>query len=701
MEKRMDRYVLLRQASGASLLCLLAACGSGSSTAPATPEPLPPKVESRIGFNLVAGGSWSDKGAVDGPLAVAKFNWPANLAVDGAGNIFIADTGNNTIRKLSPSGQVSTVADINSIVGSTPAPGYTNIEGMAVDAAGNIYVTSEGGLRKIDVNGKVVLLARGGKAETPVDGPLASARFFSMDSLTVDRDGNIYLPDQSQIRKIRPSGMVTTLAGRVNGFGTRDGVGSAAEFFSPGYLTVDANGNVYVVDGFAVRKITPAGVVTTLAGRPNQRGFADGPGEQARFRLPTAIAVDGAGVVYVADDDGGVVRRISPSGVVRTIAGALDAYGSTNGLASTARFGSARGLLVAADGKLIVADTSFHALRKIDAEGRVSTFAGGKIAEPPGTDGIGAAARFNNISGVTADKAGNYYVADSSNCLIRKITPAGATSVLAGAVGECSVLDGVGAAARFENIGDLTIDGGGNLFVNDGKTVRKISPVGVVSTVAGKPGPDVDKLNGIGSGALFSGLKGVSADAAGNLTVSDGWTNCRDGEALINGIPQTSLRTVSVAGVVTTVPGLSNSLAKAVDGPLGVASFACPGSLTQDVAGILYFVDSSIQLRKRSLDGTVSTIPTGDKFVTLEANSAARIDVDERGNLLMVNGDDNVFMIAPQGTVSRVVGATASPGDLLPLPVGVPPGPFRAVHALGNKQFLLATPQQVYKVVLP
>ncbi len=697
----MHRYVLLRRASGASLLCLLAACGSGSSTVPATPEPPPPKIESRIGFNLVAGGSWSDKGAVDGPLAVAKFNWPANLARDGAGNLYIADSGNNTIRKLSPAGQVSTVAEIKSVDGTLPNPGFTAIESMGVDAAGNVYVASFGLLRKFGTDGKVTTLASGGKAEAPVDGPLASARFFSMDSIAVDPAGNIYVSDQSRIRKISAAGMVSTLAGRVGGFGTRDGVGSAAEFFAPNHLTADANGNVYVGDGFAVRKITAAGAVTTLAGVANQRGFADGSGAQARFRLMTAIAVDGDGVVYVADDDGGAVRRISPDGVVRTIAGALDAYGSTNGLGSAARFGSARGLAVDADGKLIVADTSFHALRKIDADGRVTTFAGGKIVEPPGTDGVGAAARFNNITGVTADKGGNYYVADGSNCLIRKITATGATSVLAGAVGECSVLDGVGAAARFENIGDLTIDGGGNLYVNDGKTVRKISPAGVVSTVAGKPGPGLDKLDGVGSGASFSGLKGLSADAAGNLTVSDGWTNCRDGEVLVNGIPQTSLRTVSAAGVVKTLPGLSDSLLKAVDGPAGVASFACPGGLTQDGAGNLYFVDSSIQLRKRSVDGSVSTIPTGDKFVTLEANSAARIDVDERGNLLMVNGDDTVFMISPQGAVSRVVGASASPGDLLPLTAGVPPGPFRAVHALGNKQFLLATPQQVYKVVLP
>lgn len=694
----MNSHSMLRYASGGLLLTLLAACGSGSTPAP-TPEPLPPKVEPRIGFSLVAGGVWSDKGAVDGPLAVAKFNWPGNLGFDAAGNLYIADTGNHTIRKLSPDGVVSTVAGK---AGDTNGPNsLLSIEGMAVDAAGNLYVTNGDQLQKVGANGKLVTLATGGKADTPLDGPLGSARFFNISSLAADTAGNLYLPDQSVIRKITPAGMVSTLAGRIGAFGTRDGVGSAAEFFSPGYLTVDAQGNVYVVDGFAIRKITPAGAVTTLAGQSSQRGTADGAGAQARFLLPTAISVDGDGVIYVADDDGGVVRRVSPTGEVRTIAGAFDAYGSANGVGSAARFGSARGLAVGADGRLVVADTSFHALRRISADGRVSTFAGGRVAEPPSTDGVGAAARFNNISGVTADKSGNYYVADSSNCLIRKISAAGATSVLAGASGECAVLDGSGAAARFDNIGDLSIDGGGNLYVNDGKTVRKVSPSGVVSTLAGRPGPALDQVNGVGGGALFSGLKGVSADAAGNLTVSDGWTNCRDGEALINGIPQTTLRTVSAAGVVTTLPGLSDSLAKPIDGPAGAASFACPGGLTQDGAGNLYFIDSSIQLRKRAPNGTVSTIPTGDKFVTLEANSAARIDVDERGNLLLVKGDDGIFLISPQGAVSRVAGAKANTGDLLALPADMPAGPFHAVHALGNKQFLLATPQQVYKVVLP
>ena len=188
------------------------------------------------------------------------------------------------------------------------------------------------------------------------------------------------------IRKITPAGVVTTFAGTAGQSGSADGTGAAARFTNPEGTAVDGAGNVYVADTFndTIRKITPAGVVTTLAGTAGQGGSADGTGAAARFAFPTGVAVDGAGNVYVADTDNDTIRKITPAGVVTTLAGTAGQSGSA--------------------------------------------------------DGTGAAARFNSPFGLAVDGAGNIYVADEDNDAIREITPAGVVSTLAGTAGQAVVL---------------------------------------------------------------------------------------------------------------------------------------------------------------------------------------------------------------------------------------------------------------------
>jgi len=305
--------------------------------------------------------------------------------------------------------------------------------GIAVDGDGNVYVADWGprgfqGIRKISPSGTVTNLAGG--VPGYVDGPALRARFYQPKGIALDAGGNLYVCDSGNgaIRMIARSGVVSTLAGsRLTGYA--DGVSAAASFLFPHGLAADAAGNVYVADmhNNLIRKVAPSGAVTTLAGRyaPDSHAglmagrFADGPGPRALFHFPQSVAVDAAGTVYVADRWNMRIRAVSPSGDVTTFAG------STRG-SDGAHFVSPQAVAVDGDGNVYVAD--LHRIRKITPTRDVSTLAGGR--HKGNADGDGEDARFNAPQSIAVDGAGNVYVADTFNRAIRRITAAGSVSTL-------------------------------------------------------------------------------------------------------------------------------------------------------------------------------------------------------------------------------------------------------------------------------
>ena len=315
-----------------------------------------------------------------------------------------------------------------------------------------------------------------------------SAAFNSPGGVAVDAAGNVYVADTGNhtIRKITPAGVASTLAGLAGSAGTADGTGSAARFDVPRGLAVDGVGNVYVADTFneTVRMITPAGVVTTLAGLAGTGGSADGTGSTARFSGPFAVAVDAAGTVYVADTFNHTIRRVAPGGVVTTLAGLAGSAGAVDGTGSTARFANPRAIAVDAAGNVYVAEGS-HTIRKITPGGVVSTLAG--LANAVGSaDGTGSVARFADPRGVAVDATGNVYVSDTANRTLRRITPAGDVTTLAGLAGATGNVDGTGSAARFASPRGASVDASGIVYVadTDNGSIRKITPAGVVTTFA-------------------------------------------------------------------------------------------------------------------------------------------------------------------------------------------------------------------------
>jgi len=315
---------------------------------------------------------------------------------------------------------------------------------------------------------------------------------------------------------------VSTLAGSPGLVGSADGAGSAARFNGPSGIAADSAGNVYVADtgNYTIRKVTSGGEVTTLAGLAGLWGSADGTGSAARFTYPWGVATDSAGNVYVADAND-TIRKVTPGGVVTTLAGSESSGGSADGTGSAARFYHPTGVAADSAGNVYVADSGNHTIRKVTPGGVVSTIAG--FAGSSGSaDGTGNSARFNLPWGVATDSAGNVYVADTGNFTIRKVTPGGVVTTLAGLAGWSGSADGSGSAARFYTPQSVGTGANGNVYVADygNNTVRLVTPSGVVTTVAGTAGTG-GFSDGVGNAARFFHLMGVAVDRAGTVFIAD------------------------------------------------------------------------------------------------------------------------------------------------------------------------------------
>ncbi len=347
--------------------------------------------------------------------------------------------------------------------------------------------------------------------------------------------GFVFISGEGSAQSVYTPYTFSTLAGMAGSFGCTNGTGSAARFASPLSVTVDAATNVYVADNGnnTIRKVTSTAVVTTLAGLPGTFGSANGTGSAARFNFPCGAAVDSAGNVYVADTGNSTIRKVTPAGKVTTLAGAAGKTGSKNGKGSLARFSYPNGVAVDSAGNVYVADTDNNTIRKVTPTGAVTTLAG--LAGSAGyVNTNGSAARFYAPFGVAVDRAGNVYVADTRNNAIRKVTAAGAVTTLAG--GTFGSKDGTGIAAQFNAPSSVAVDAATNVYVTDygNNTIRKVTPAGVVTTLAGITNVSGTN-NGTGSGALFYLPSGVTVTAGGNVYVADsGNSTIRIGFPAIN-----------------------------------------------------------------------------------------------------------------------------------------------------------------------
>jgi sugar lactone lactonase YvrE len=545
-------------------------------------------------------GKAGEVGSVDGAVEVARFNFPRGLTSDGRGHLFVADTTNNTIRRIAlDTGIVTTLAgkagappDTTNGVGEVARFNFP--VGLALDGQGNLFVADafNYAVRQVVIaTGEVTTLAgvpgQGGNVDRP-DGTGEAARFRDVFGVAYDRRGNLFVADRANntIRQVViATGAVTTLAGSSTGsYESRDGTGVDAHFDAPQGLLYDGNGALLVADDSSIRKVEIASrAVTTVAGS-SQMGIEDGTGASAHFGRLRGMALDGAGNLFVADLIYHTIREVAiDSHIVTTLAGSAGPFGSKDGTGMAARFDLPSGVTSDGRGNLFIADRNNDVIRQVViASGTVTTLAG-RAGDRNSDDGTGAAASFNFPYGIAGDGNGNLFVTDSNSNTIRQVMIAtGEVSTIAGKVGQpLDSIDGTGDAARFNGPFGLAFEKG-DLFVADlgNHEIRKVSiATRQVTTAAGAPvsiEPDGIR-DGVGADARFYRPSDVATDERGSLFIVDGQT----------------VRKMDIAtGAVTTLAGKAGE-SGSVEGIGTDARFSDPGGIASDGKGRLYVSDTN------------------------------------------------------------------------------------------------------------
>ena len=517
-------------------------------------------------------GSAGNWGSADGTGSAASFNQLQGVAADSAGNVYAAD--HNSIRQITPAGVVTTITgtDGGSADGTGSAAQFSWPQGVAVDSAGNLYVadTDNNTIRQITpnvvsgvTNWVVTTIAGSADSEGFADGTGSAARFSYPAGAAVDSVGNVYVGDTgyATIRQITPAGVVTTIAGYHYGWGgSTDGTGSEARFADPYGVAVDKSGNLYVADttNDTIRKITPTvvngvtnWVVTTLAGSAGNSGSFDATGTAALFNWPRGVAVDGVGNVYVTDTGNDTIRKITAAGVVTTLAGSAGNRDVIDGTGTAAQFNGPTGMAIDGAGNLYVTDDGCL-VRKITSAGVVTTIAGSHNGYGGFADGTGSAAQFKDLQGIAADGAGDLYIADTGNNLIRKITPTVVNGVtnwvvttLAGVRSSIGSTDGTGRAVQFQYPEGIAADNAGNVYVVDtnNNTIRKGVPTaGVPPSFTAQP---------TGQTVTAGGNTSFTAAASGTPTPTYHWQVSTNGGSTWTNLADTAPYSGTATGTLT------------------------------------------------------------------------------------------------------------------------------------------------------
>ncbi len=550
---------------------------------------------------------------------------------------------------------------VEMFAGTTGGPG--NVDGPAgvarfnepydavMDSSNNLYVADPLNrvIRKVAPDGSVTTYAGAMGVSGTSDGAAASARFTFPSSLTVDAEGNVYVLDSDTVRKITPAGQVSTIAGVPGLSGAANGPLGVATFSNMGGIAVDGSGNLYVSDNHAIRLITPQGQVSTYAGTLGVDGTTDGAGSAATFDHPGNLAIDSSGNLYVVEIVAPIVRKVTPGGTVVTIAGNPTMPGTADGNGAAASFIELLGVAVDASGNVYVTDAGANDVREIDTKGNVTHYTGQSSFTGGYLDGAATSARFSEPWGLGIDPQGNLYVADAFNAVVRKVDISHNVTTYAGQSASSFDVDGTGTGARFASPAGMAFDASGNLYVADatGPTVRKVTPTGVVTTYAGENGEN-GSVNINSSAYLFQAPGSVVVDSTGNVFVADATAN------LISKI------TPSGAGTTFYGYNLYNGV------QVGNAQIPTqPQVMAMDQKGTLYFVDSwHARIYTVTANGDAAvfagsyqciTNTCDGNLATATFNFPTAIAFDPKGNLFVIDANA-IRKIDTAGNVTTVAG---------------------------------------------
>lgn len=642
---------------------------------------------------------------------LAGLGRPEGVVIDRHGNVYIADTGNHRVRRVDVTGVITVIAGTgvqgdSGDGGLGPAAQLNQPHGVAVDGLGNVYIADTWNfrVRRVSATGVITTVAGTGVIGYSGDGgPATSAQLGLPEGVAVDGLGTLYIAEGVRVRRVDPNGIITTFAGDGGG-GAPDGDGGSATDATLGDargIALDGLGNVFIAatSAHTIRKIDSSGTITRVAGAGDTLGYTGdgGPATSARLHYPEAIAADSSGNLYIGDSGNDVVRRVSPNGVITTVATdlraprgvALDASGTVyiadthhnqirrldgaalttiagsgasgfagdGGAATSARLGYVNAIAADAQGNIYIVDNENHRVHKMDASGVITTIAGGSGSGFAGDGGPAIDAVLNSPRAVVVDAAGNVYIADGSNNRVRRIDTAGVITTFAGTGANGYYGDGgLATDAQLTSPAGLAIDATGDIYISDtgNHCVRRVDAAGVIETVAGTG------LGGYGGDYMAATVAqiyypvGLAFDTAGNLYIADGENH--------------RIRMVDTSGVITTFAGNGNRSGGGDNGSALTAGLAYPEGLAIDAANNLYIGDASnLSIRKVS-GGIITTIAGGDGAVAGDGGPAVDAGLYYPQGVLVHQGlvhfTDNkrVARIEADGTLTTIAGAVDPEG---------------------------------------
>jgi hypothetical protein len=606
----------------------------------------------------IAGGGTTHLGN-GGPATAATMSSPVGVAFDAAGNLYISDQRANTVRKVDPSGRITALAGSGSPTFSGDGgPALTaglSVSGIAADAQGDVFIADGGNnrIRKVDTAGTITTVAGGGTPATGVGdgGPATQASLTNPNAVAVDARGDLFIADSSdnRIRRVdAATRRITTVAGTGVAGSTGDGGrATRAQIGYPLAVAVDPAGDVYFSDLSAstIRRVDTAGIITTVAGGGTPAtGVGDGgPATSASLARPEGLAFDPSGNLLIGDANESRVRKVT-AGVITTIGGnGTHGFGGDGGPATSAELSYPAGIAYDHAGNLYIADSSNSRVRKIDPSGIITTVAGGGVGDGLPATSIG----LSGPEGLSTDASGDVYIAECGTSRVRKVGADGVITTVAGGGAPFDQLgDGrpatgallscpAGVSVVAPHAGTAGPAGGSLLIADCGANrIRLVDPTGKISTIAGTGTAGYNGDNRPASQAQLSCPSDAKVDAAGNVYVADMGNN--------------RVRKVDPSGIITTVAGDGNT-GYGADGPATAAHVNGPTGLAVDGVRGLYIAENR-HSRIRRVDLAHHTIATvagtgvpglsGDGGPATQATlgNPTQIAVDDAGNVLFTDG---------------------------------------------------------------
>ena len=606
---------------------------------------------------LVAGNSRAGFSG-DGGLAVnAQLNAPQGIAFDPNGNIYIADSRNNRVRQVI-GGIITTFAGTGAISPGGGPSAYgdggpaTNAQlhlpmGVAVDHNFNVYIadTGDNTIRKVTTDGNIATIAGDSFPSYQGDAGLAiKAELHGPEDVAVDSSGNIYIADtqNAYVRKITTDGNINFIAGDGSiGYTGDAGAATSAGLVAPFALALDSSGNVYFAENgdSRIRKIDAKSLnISTVAGNGTPGFAGDGSDPtKAELNYPTGVAVDSAGNLYIADSLNCRIRKVASGGSISTFAGnGTLSYSGDGGAAVQAQLNTPQGVAVDINFNVYIADTLNNVVRRVSPNGTISNYAGNGGAGSSGDGSAATSAQLHGPEGLAVDAAGNLFIADTLNAKVRRVSAAsGVITTVAGSGTPGYGGDGSAATSAQLNLPiGVAVDSSGNVYIADfgNSRVRKVSASGAtIGTVAGNGSTGYSGDGGPAVKAQLNGPQGVAVDAAGNLYIADTENN--------------AIREVTSAGLIATVAGNGIAGYSGDGGQATSAQVGNPVGVAVDAAGDIFTVDASNRVRQVYPNGLIATIAgngsrgyTGDGGLATQAQLNAPSAIALFGNGLQPMG---------------------------------------------------------------